>query len=73
MATGVIGDVAHDLGRLGDVIAMWNVRKARDAAWVNGEVLWSLRDQPELSADYVAALDRMTGFAGRGLLIPTEA
>ena len=72
MATGVIGQMAHDLGRLGDVIAMWNVRKARDAAWVNGEVLWSLRDQPGLSADYSAALDRMAGFAGRGLLIPTE-
>jgi hypothetical protein len=73
MATGVIGEMAHDLGRLGDVIAMWNVRKARDAAWVNGEVLWSLRDQPGLSGDYVAVLDRMAGFAGRGLLIPTEA
>lgn len=72
MATGILGEVAHELGRLGDVIAMWNVRKARDAAWVNGEVLWSLRSQPELSADYVATLDRMAGFAGRGLLIPTE-
>jgi hypothetical protein len=72
MATGVIGEMAHDLGRLGDVIAMWDVRKARDAAWVNAEVLWSLRDQPELSADYLAVLDRTAGFAGRGLLIPTE-
>jgi Family of unknown function (DUF5995) len=73
MATGVIGDVAHDMGRLDDVIAMWNVRKARDAAWVNGEVLWSLRDREELSRDYLAVLDRMAGFAGRGLLIRTEA
>ncbi len=73
MATGIIGEVAHDLGRLDDVIAMWNVRKARDAAWVNGEVLWSLRGRSELSSNYLAVLDRMTGFAGRGLLIPTEA
>jgi len=72
MATGVIGEMAHDLGRLGDVIAMWNVRKARDAAWVSGEVLWTLRDQPGLGADYLATLDRTAGFAGRGLLIPTE-
>jgi len=72
MSTGIIGRMAHDLGRLGDVIAMWNVRKARDAAWVNAEVLWELRDRPELSADYLATLDRMAGFAGRGLLIPTE-
>lgn len=73
MATGIIGEVAHDMGRLDDVIAMWNVRKARDAAWINGEVLWKLRTNPPLDADYLAMLDRMTGFAGRGLLIPTEA
>ncbi len=73
MATGVIGDVARDLGRLDDVIAMWNVRKARDAAWVNGELLWTLRSNPHLSADYLAVLDRMAGFAGRGLLVRTEA
>ena len=72
MATGVIGEVARDLGRLDDVIAMWNVRKARDAAWVNGMVLWSLAGEPKLSADFLAVLDRMTGFAGRGLLIPTQ-
>ncbi len=73
MATGVIGDVARDMGRLDDIIAMWNVRKARDAAWVNGEVLWTLRSNHLLGADYLAVLDRMAGFAGRGLLIPTEA
>lgn len=72
MATGIIGEVARDMGRLDDVIAMWDVRKARDAAWVNGEVLWTLRGNPHLSADYLAMLDRMAGFAGRGLLIPTE-
>jgi Family of unknown function (DUF5995) len=73
MATGIIGEVARDLGRLDDIIAMWDVRKARQAAWINGEVLWTLRSSPRLSADYLAVLDRMAGFAGRGLLIPTEA
>jgi Family of unknown function (DUF5995) len=73
MATGIIGEVAHDMGRLDDIVAMWNVRKARDAAWINGQVLWTLRGSPQLSADYLAMLDRMTGFAGRGLLISTEA
>lgn len=73
MATGIIGELARDLGRLDDVIAMWDVRKARDAAWINGEVLWSQRSFPQLSDRYIAVLDRMAGFAGRGLLIPTEA
>jgi hypothetical protein len=44
MATGVLGEVVHHTGHLGEVVAMWDVRKARDAAWVNGQVLWSLRD-----------------------------
>jgi Family of unknown function (DUF5995) len=72
IATGIIGELADDLGRLDDIIAMWKVRKARDAAWTNGEVLWAQRSLPKLNAHFLAALDRMTGFAGRGLLIRTE-
>jgi hypothetical protein len=72
MATGIIGKIAGDLGRLDDVVAMWKVRAARDAAWTNGEVLWTLREHAGLSKEYLATLDRMAGFAGRGLLIPTE-
>jgi hypothetical protein len=64
--------VAKDLGRLDDIVAMWSVRNAREAAWTNGEILWVQRSLPELSAQFLATLDRMTGFAGRGLLIPTE-
>lgn len=72
MATGVIGQLAVRLGRLGEVMAMWNVRKARDAAWINGEVLWTLRRVPELGEHYIGVLDRMAGVAGRGLLVRTE-
>jgi hypothetical protein len=72
MATGIIGEASRDLGRLDDIVAMWDVRKAREAAWVSGEVLWTLRSSPQLGSDYLAVLDRMAGFAGRGLLIPTE-
>jgi len=72
LATGIIGKLASDLGRLDDVVAMWKVRAARDAAWTNGEVLWTLRGHATLSGQYLATLDRMAGFAGRGLLIPTE-
>ena len=73
--TGVlafVNRVLHRHNRLDDVIAMWNVRRARDAAWVNGEVLWALRRDASLRAEFVATLDRTTGFAGRGLLVPTE-
>ena len=55
---------------LDSVLVMWNVRKAREAAWTNGEVLWQLRTVTALQRDYLARLDRMTSFAGRGLLVP---
>jgi hypothetical protein len=56
-----------------DVIANWSVREARSAAWVNGAALWRLRDEAWLANDYLAALDGMVGFAGRGLLVSTGA
>ena len=38
------------------------------AAWVNAETLWALRDLPFAAGRFVLTLDRMVGFAGRGLL-----
>ena len=49
---------------------MWNVRKAREAAWINGELLWHLRATPGLQSNYLAHLDQFASFAGRGLLVP---
>jgi hypothetical protein len=51
---------------------MWNVGRARDAAWANAEALFALRQQPELSASYLLALDRMVGLTCRGLLVPAD-
>lgn len=62
----------HRIHRLDDVVAMWNVARARDAAWVSGEALWALRNQPELSARYLDALDRTVGLTARGLLVPAD-
>ena len=56
--------------RLDDVLAMWNVRKARAAAWTNAETLWALRDLPLTAGRFALTLDRTVGFAGRGLLRP---
>jgi hypothetical protein len=61
-------DVA--LGDLDDVIAMWKVERAREAAWTNAEALWSIRGLPHLRAEFLETLDRLVGFAGRGLLRP---
>jgi hypothetical protein len=64
--------VLHRVDRIDDVVAMWDVRRAREAAWTNGLALWALRDEPTLSARYVAVLDRTVGLAGRGLLQPAD-
>jgi hypothetical protein len=70
LTAGLVGVADEALGRLDDVVAMWNVRRAREAAWVNAETLWHVRDVPLLRSRYLLALDRMVGLAGRGLLVP---
>jgi Family of unknown function (DUF5995) len=62
--------VDEALGQLDDVVAMWNVERARDAAWTNAETLWSLRALPELAEAFSHTLDGIVGFASRGLLRP---
>ena len=68
---GFLDRIVHRFDRIDDVVAMWNVRRARDAAWTNGETLWALRNRGPLRTEFMETLDRMVGFAGRGLLVPT--
>jgi hypothetical protein len=70
LSTGVIAAIDVALGDLDTILAMWKVRHARDTAWTNGEVVWHLRAAPHLRSEYLTRLDRMVGFAGRGLLAP---
>ena len=69
LATGLIGVADEALGRLDDVVALWNVRAARQAAWANAETLWALDGIPFAAARFLVTLDRTVGFAGRGLLV----
>lgn len=70
LATGIVGEVDQDLGRLDDVVALWSVRKARETAYTNGEILWQLRGAPVLSDAFLKNLDRLVGLSSRGLLVP---
>jgi len=54
-----------------DVVAIWSVTAARDAAWTNGQVLWHLRNFGPVERAYIETLDRTVGFASRGLLVST--
>jgi len=69
LLTGIIAIADDLLGRIDDVVAMWSVVEARNAAWTNGETLWALRGIPLLSEQFHDTLDGFVGFASRGLLI----
>ncbi|MGN6169822.1 MAG: DUF5995 family protein, partial [Solirubrobacteraceae bacterium] len=69
--TGMVAVADEVLGRLDDVIAIWSITEARNAAWTNAETLWALRSHPDLTAAFQDTLDGTVGFASRGLLVPT--
>lgn len=70
MMTGLLKQLDLVFNPVDDVVAVWDIEKARDAAWVGAEVLWSLRKLPPLREASEAADDRAVGFAGRALLTP---
>jgi Family of unknown function (DUF5995) len=65
--------LVHPLHRIDDVVAMWDVGRARDAAWTNAQALWALHDEPSLASEFLLTLDRMVGLASRGLLVPADS
>jgi hypothetical protein len=60
---GHIAAVAH-------LISSWKIDKARDAAWVNVEVLWSMPSLGALADRYRGSLARTVGMTSRCLLTP---
>jgi hypothetical protein len=71
-ATGIVAVIDAAAGDADSVAAIWKIRKAREAAWTNGQVLWTLRRRPTLRDAFFARLDSLTGLAGRGLLLPVR-
>jgi len=66
---GILDDVDRGLGPVDNVIAHWSIDEARNAAWTNALVLWSLRRVGTVQRAYLDTLDGTVGMAGRGLLI----
>jgi hypothetical protein len=54
---------------LDNLVDGFSIVAAREAAWVNSEVLWTLRREALLARSFLTTLDRTVGFAGRALLI----
>lgn len=68
LATGIVGELAQDTGKIGRFLAIWNIKAARDLAW---DFSGHLRDLNGLArALALAAQDQLTGVIGRSLLLP---
>jgi hypothetical protein len=68
LATGILGEAAQDTGKIGRLLAIWNVAVARDGAWGFADYLRAL--PPAAQPLALTIQDRATGLAGRGLLLP---
>jgi hypothetical protein len=68
-AVGLIAEVDDACGKVDDALAIWSIAKSRRLAWEHAQIMWELRDRPELQEAYQRTLGRMVGFAGRGLLL----
>ena len=52
------------------LVSSWKIDKARDAAWVNVEALWSMRNHNALAERNRESLARTVGMTSRCLLTP---
>lgn len=66
---GVLLELDRRFAGLDNLVDGFSITAAREAAWVNAEVLWRLRSTQVLAGSFLTTLDRTVGFAGRGLLI----
>jgi hypothetical protein len=66
--TGSLVHVDALLGQTDDLLEIWSLERARDAAWVAGEVQWQLRISPFLARHHLDAHDRLVGCTGRAML-----
>jgi Family of unknown function (DUF5995) len=67
-ATGLVSEIDRGLRPVDDVVAMWSVRKARETAWNNAQILWRLSAEPELAQAFEVSLDRLVNLSSQGLL-----
>jgi hypothetical protein len=62
------GDSLPHAAQLEMAVGAWSVEAARESAWVHGEVLYRIGDQPLLTERLIGALDDAAGLAGKALL-----
>jgi hypothetical protein len=67
LAAGVLGELAQDTGKIGRILAFWDICRARDLAWEFADHLRGLDGVARQVA--LAAQDQMTGALGRAILV----
>jgi hypothetical protein len=66
LASDTLGVLAQDTGKVGRLLAFWDICKARELAWGFGN---SLRGLPSVAQNVaMVAQDQMTGVIGRAIL-----
>jgi len=70
LLTDALAELNRHFSPIDDIVAIWSVTRARDAAWGHAEVLWALKDQGVIERNFVEILNRSTGMASRALLGP---
>lgn len=68
LATGIVGELAQDTGKIGRFLAIWDIEVARDLAWEFADHLQNLSGLSRTFA--LTAQDQLTGVIGRSLLLP---
>jgi Family of unknown function (DUF5995) len=66
LAVGVLGELAQDTGKIGRLLAFWDICRARDLAWEFATHLRGLDGGARQVA--LGAQDQMTGVLGRAIL-----
>ncbi len=66
LATDTLGVLAQDTGKIGRLLAFWNICRARDLAWDFANHLRSLAGRPYDVA--LSTQDALTGVLGRAIL-----
>jgi hypothetical protein len=67
--TGAVRDLDRAGGVVDDIVANWKVSRARDNAWTQAQILDAIGHSGFLRKQFLTALARNVGFAGRALLI----
>ena len=70
LLTGALAEVDRRFGPVDDIVAIWSVKHAREAAWTHAEVLSHMKDTGFVERHYREVLDRTTGGYSRALLQP---